>query len=121
MNTDLRSLIANREPIHSPDLRENASYLAGDPFIVGAVERGGARAALLVPLVREDSLIGALAIYRQEVRPFSDKQIQLVQTFADQAVIAIENARLFEEIAQKSASGRDLRSRASTSRSSSPT
>jgi signal transduction histidine kinase len=84
--------------MHSPDLRQNASYLAGDPFIVGAVERGGARAALLVPLVKEDSLIGALAIYRQEVRPFTDKQVQLVQTFADQAVIAIENARLLNEL-----------------------
>jgi signal transduction histidine kinase len=97
-NSDLKSLVASREPMHSPDLRQNASYLAGDPFIVGAVERGGARAALLVPLLKEDKLIGALAIYRQEVRPFTDKQIQLVQTFADQAVIAVENARLLDEL-----------------------
>src|SRR5215471_8781518 len=96
-NSDLEDLVASREPMHTPDLRQNASYLAGDPFIVGAVEQGGARAALLVPLLKEDSLIGALAIYRQEVRPFTDKQIQLVQTFADQAVIAVENTRLFEE------------------------
>jgi len=95
-NSDLKNLIASREPMHSPDLRQNASYLAGDPFIVGAVEQGGARAALLVPLLKDNSLIGALAIYRQEVRPFTDKQIQLVQTFADQAVIAIENGRLFQ-------------------------
>src|SRR5262249_60125758 len=78
-NLDLKNLIASREPMHSPDLRQNASYLAGDPFIAGAVEQGGARAALLVPLLKDDSLIGALAIYRQEVRPFTDKQIQLVQ------------------------------------------
>ena len=97
-NSDLKSLIASRQPLHSPDLRESASYLAGDPFIVGAVERGGARAALLVPLAKEDSLIGALAIYRQETRPFTEKQIQLVETFANQALIAIENARLLNEL-----------------------
>jgi signal transduction histidine kinase/putative methionine-R-sulfoxide reductase with GAF domain len=97
-NSDLESLVANRRPIHSPDLRQNASYLAGDPFIVGAVERGGARAALLVPLVKGNNLIGAFAIYRQEVRPFTQKQIELVKNFADQAVIAIEIARLLHEL-----------------------
>ena len=97
-NSDLKSLVTNRRPIHSPDLRQNASYLAGDPFIVGAVERGGARAALLVPLVKGNSLVGAFAIYRQEVRPFTQKQIELVKNFADQAVIAIENARLLTEL-----------------------
>jgi GAF domain-containing protein/anti-sigma regulatory factor (Ser/Thr protein kinase) len=93
---ELAQLAAIRRPIHSPDLRQNPSYLAGDPFIVRTVEHGGARAALLVPLVKDDSLIGAFAIYRRDPRPFTDKQIQLVQTFADQAVIAIENARLLE-------------------------
>src|SRR5262249_24135617 len=97
-NSDLKHLVATREPMHSSDLRQNASYLAGDPFIVSAVEQGGARAALLLPLLKEESLIEALAICRQEVRPFTDKQIQLVKTFADQAVIAIENTRLFEEV-----------------------
>ena len=70
------------------------------------MERGGARAALLVPLIKDDSLVGAFAIYRQDARPFTDKQIQLVETFADQAVIAIENARLLEA---EEASKRDLR------------
>jgi signal transduction histidine kinase len=97
-NSDLKSLVTSQRPIHSPDLRQNASYLAGDPFIVGAVERGGARAALLVPLVKGNSLIGAFAIYRQEVRPFTQKQIELVKNFADQAVIAIDNARLLNDL-----------------------
>jgi signal transduction histidine kinase len=94
--SDLQSLITSRQPKYTVDLRNNPSYLAGDPFAVGAVERGGARSALLVPLVKDDALIGVFAIYRQEVLPFTDKQVQLVSTFADQAVIAIENARLFE-------------------------
>jgi GAF domain-containing protein len=91
-------VIASRQQVHIDDYRADQAYLEGDPMAVAGVEHGGIRSLLIVPMIKDDEIVGAFGIFRQEVRPFSQKQIQLVNSFAAQAVIAIENARLLHEL-----------------------
>ena len=102
-DTGLGRMLTTARPVHIVDILDDAAYERGNPTRLAMAKFSGARTCLWVPMVKEGQPVGGIVIYRTEVRPFSDKQIELVMTFGAQAVIAIQNVRLFKELEERNA------------------
>jgi GAF domain-containing protein len=97
----LGRIIATKQIVHIADITEDPAYIARDPYLIAITELSGTRSLLAVPMLKDNELIGAIAVYRTEVRPFSDKQVDLLTNFAKQAVIAVQNTRLLKDLRQR--------------------